>query len=120
MVASLLPVSAGRGSAWLATERELDLCVQRLRTLGPTRVEPVAAAARALAQRLADLAAAAEGRPADRAVPALAPAALADQVAVTGADLLAALGRLDPDARATEALAGAAAAAIADLRRTLP
>jgi hypothetical protein len=75
---------------------ELERTVDRLRTLGLARLEvsfepePTrAAAARALAQHLADLAADLEGEP-QRELPVLATAACGDQLAVCGHDLLAA------------------------------
>ena len=79
-----------------ALAHELDRVADRLRVIGPryaARNTPEAAAAldgvRAAIQRLADLAADAEGI-AHRPVPRLAPHALADQVLVLGHDLLAA------------------------------
>lgn len=79
-----------------------------------------AAAALALAQRLADAAeeleAEAQGRqPVRRAVPDLGPLVVGDQVAVTGEDLAAAAEVLaDPDERVTGCLA-----ALGELRRAL-
>src|SRR5690606_5995066 len=63
----------------------------------------VADAGRALAQTLADAAAAAEatggaGVPRRRTLPEVAVTAVGDQVAVTGHDLLRALSALPPDA----------------------
>lgn len=77
---------------------ELDRVVDRLRTMPLARLDapwpPYATradGARALAQRLADRAADLGGAP-RRVVPDVGAAAVGDQVAVTGADLLA----LDP------------------------
>lgn len=77
---------------------ELDRVVDRLRSMPLTRLAAPwppyasrAAGARALAQRLADRAADVGGWPRHR-VPDAGDAAVGDQVAVTGADLLA----LDP------------------------
>lgn len=72
--------------------RELARVVELLRTMPLARLEGERAArARSLAQALADAAADLEGRP-RRVVPDVGPTAVGDQVAVTGADLLA----LDP------------------------
>jgi hypothetical protein len=75
---------------------DLGRTVDRLRTLGLARLdaafdpEPTRAeAARAVAQRLADLAADLDGRP-RLTLPALGVQAAGDQLAVTGHDLLAA------------------------------
>ena len=74
---------------------DLQRTVDRLRTLGLARLsasfapEPTRAdAARAVAQRLADVAADLEGRP-RRLLPVLGVQATGDQLAVTGHDLLA-------------------------------
>jgi hypothetical protein len=101
---------------------QLERTVDRLRSLGLARLaasfepEPSrAAAARAVAQTLADDAADLEGRP-RRDVPVLADAAAGDQLAVCGQDLLlAAAGReAEPDVGARLA---AAAELLLDLRR---
>jgi hypothetical protein len=83
--------------------RDLELTVDRLRSMGLARLaasfEPEstrADAGRALAQRLADTAAALAGEP-QRDLPRLGDQAVGDQVAVCGADLLAA-GVDSPDA----------------------
>ena len=77
---------------------ELDRVVERLRTMSLVRLSAEwpphasrAVAARELAQRLADLGADTGGWP-SREVPDAGHAAVGDQVAVTGRDLLA----LDP------------------------
>jgi hypothetical protein len=89
--------------------RGVDRVADRLRTLPQRRLEAalppydsVAAAARALAQQLADAAQgvaerAAEESPRWREVPALGVFAAGDQVTVTGRDLLAALAGVPPD-----------------------
>ena len=84
--------------------------VRLARPLPPARSR--ADAAHALAQRMADHAAALEGAP-SRAVPRLHDLAVGDQVAVTGTDLVRALGSTgapgepaeDRAARAHDALA---------------
>jgi len=75
-------------------DRELRRVADRLRTLAPARLErsgedggSPATHAHEAAQALADLAADAQGR-GRRAVPVLPAHALADQVTVTGNDLL--------------------------------
>jgi len=93
------PYAGARADAVPPTQRlqaELERTVDRLRTLGLARLEASfdpeptrAAAARALAQHLADLAAGLEGGP-RRELPVLATAACGDQLAVCGHDLLAA------------------------------
>ena len=76
--------------------REIELLTRRLRDLGPARLavrrraRAVADDAHALAQRLADEAADLLGE-ARRDVPRLGDHAVADQVAVTGRELLEAL-----------------------------
>lgn len=104
--------------------REIDRVVDRLRSLGPNRlaaggaVVSVADEAHRLAQLLADAAAgfADEDRPDEtrRNVPRLGDHAVADQVAVTGRDLLDALAarRAVPPP--------AVMAAVAELKRSLP
>jgi len=86
---------------------ELDRVVDRLRTMPLARLDAAwapyatrADGARALAQRLADRAADLGGSP-RRVVPDVGAAAVGDQVAVTGADLLA----LDPSAEELAAVA---------------
>ena len=76
--------------------RQLGRLVDRLRSLSDLRLARASAAgatradqAHALAQRLADHAAALSGEP-SRGVPRLTDLAVGDQVAVTGNDLLAA------------------------------
>lgn len=105
-------------------EADLRRTVDRLRTLGLARLgasfdpEPTRAdAARAVAQRLADAAADLEGGP-RRNVPRVADAAVGDQVAVCGHDLLAAVAAGDgvPEA---EAVVLAAADDLLDLRRRI-
>ena len=109
--------------------RELDRVADRLRVVGPrlasrAQADEAAAAgierARAVLQRLADLAADGESRP-RREVPHLAPHALGDQALVLGHDVLdaarAATGAGDDD-RATSLLAEAAVL-LEGLRRAL-
>jgi len=101
---------------------QLERTVDRLRTLGIARLgasfdpEPTRAdAARAEAQRLADDAAGLEGCP-TRVLPRLADAAVGDQVAVCGRDLLAAAQLRDDEADVVRLL-DAAARRLLDLRR---
>lgn len=101
---------------------QLERTVDRLRALGIARLsasfepEPSrAAAARAVAQRLADDAADLEGEP-RRALPVLADAAAGDQVAVCGHDLLAAASGREADDDVAPRLI-AAADLLLDLRR---
>ncbi|HSN05749.1 MAG TPA: hypothetical protein VLV82_00245 [Candidatus Angelobacter sp.] len=101
---------------------DLRRTVDRLRGLGLARLaasfepEPTRAdAARAVAQRLADLAADLDGLP-RRTVPRLADAAVGDQVAVCGQDLLAAVQSAPPSAE-LDAVTLAAADLLLDLRR---
>ena len=103
---------------------EVDLVrtVGRLRTLGLARLaasfepEPTRAdAAHALAQRLADRTADLEGHP-GRRVPRLSDAAVGDQVAVCGHDLLEALSSCSDRQRASM-VAASAADDLLDLRR---
>jgi hypothetical protein len=105
-------------------EADLRRTVDRLRTLGLARLaasfdpEPTRAdAAREVAQRLADAAADLESGP-RRTVPRLADAAVGDQVAVCGHDLLAAVaaGHGVPGA---EAVVLGAADDLRDLRRRI-
>lgn len=103
-------------------ERDLRLTVDRLRSMGLPRLgasfepEPTRAeAAHAVAQVLADLAADLEGQP-RRAVPRLADAAVGDQVAVCGHDLLAAAAGAAPGMLLDAVLTGAADLLL-DLRR---
>lgn len=103
-------------------EADLGRTVDRLRTLGLARLgasfapEPTRAdAARVVAQRLADLAADLEGEP-RRTVPRLADAAVGDQVAVCGHDLLAAAAAAQPDPDVDAAVL-VAADLLLDLRR---
>ncbi len=103
---------------------QLERTVDRLRTLGLARMaasfepEPTRAdAARGVAQRLEDLAADAEGRE-PRTLPRLADAAVGDQVAVCGHDLLAALASGSGVVEG-QSVAGAAADLLLDLRRRL-
>jgi hypothetical protein len=105
-------------------EADLRRTVQRLRTLGLTRLaasfepEPTRAdAARGVAQRLADAAADLEGRP-RRTVPRLANGAVGDQVAVCGHDLLAAVAD-GGDVAGVEGVVVAAADDLLDLRRRI-
>lgn len=67
--------------------RELRRVVDRLRSMPLTRLGTCAGPARALAQDLADRGAEAEGR-GRYVVPDVGDAAVGDQVAVTGRDLL--------------------------------
>ena len=67
---------------------ELDRVVQRLRTMPLTRLALHAGSARDLAQELADRAAELSGAT-RHVVPDVGDAAVGDQVAVTGRDLLA-------------------------------
>jgi hypothetical protein len=90
--------------------REVERVADRLRTLSLARLaEPVrghasrAAAGRTAAQAMADTCAAIEGRRA-QPLPALADGAVGDQVAVTGADLLAAARAADRRGAVTDAL----------------
>jgi hypothetical protein len=74
----------------------------RLRRLPESRLNKVAAAARGVAQSLADAAAGIEARdaavsPPTRVVPALSVFAIADQVAVTAHDLRAAAAGVAPE-----------------------
>lgn len=104
------------GGSVEGAQRELRRCLDRLAALGPDRVTrsgpravgaeavgatdspPPADVVRGVLQELADAGAELEGLP-RRAVPALAPHALADQLAVLTADVLAAaVGRGDADA----------------------
>ena len=101
---------------------DLRRTVDLLRTIGLARLaasfepEPSRAdAARDVAQRLADLAADLEGEP-RRHVPRLADAAVGDQVAVCGHDLLAAVAASTPSAD-LDALVLTAADLLLDLRR---
>ena len=110
-------------SATLA--RELDRVADRLRVIGPryaARDTPEAAAAldgvRAAIQRLADLAADAEGVP-RRVVPRLAPHALADQVLVLGHDLLAAAGPAPEEPMPEQPALSAGYDLLVELRRAL-
>ncbi|MGE3810823.1 MAG: hypothetical protein AB7I24_04690 [Candidatus Nanopelagicales bacterium] len=103
---------------------QLERTVDRLRGLGLARLsasfepEPTrAAAARGLAQWLADGAAGLEGGP-SRPLPALADAAAGDQVAVCGHDLLAAASERLGDP-AVASLLDEAAERLLDLRRRL-
>ncbi len=96
---------------------ELDRVVDRLRGMPLTKLSAPwppypsrAAGARALAQRLADAAADVSGEP-RRVVPDVGDSAVGDQVAVTGADLIA----LEPP----EELAHFAANAVREVRLTL-
>ena len=105
-------------------EADLHRTVDRLRTLGLARLgasfepEPTRAdAARGVAQRLADAAAELEGGP-RRTVPRVADAAVGDQVAVCGHDLLAAVAAGGDVAR-VEAVVLAAADDLLDLRRRI-
>lgn len=113
---------------------ELRRVPDRLRSLSTTRLQaelPTGETrldlARAVAQRLADAAAVIEARPGAapvrRTVPVLAPYAVADQVAVTGADLLrAAEGRADDEpvgGAEDEPVRRQAAAAEEPVRRTV-
>ena len=105
-------------------EAQLGRTVDRLRTLGLARLaasfepEPTRAdAARRVAQRLEDLAAELESRE-PRPLPRLADAAVGDQVAVCGHDLLAAVGS-GHGVAAVEAVVLAAADDLLDLRRRI-
>ena len=118
-------------------QADLGRTVDRLRTLGLARLEasfapePTRAdAARAVAQRLADLAADLDGRP-RLMLPALGVQAAGDQLAVTGHDLLDAAaepqigdvssdsGSLPHSAADVDALLLEAADLLLDLRRRL-
>lgn len=113
--------------------RSVERLADRLRTLADTRLArpldggaTAADRAHALAQALADAEQGIAGRaakrpPAWRAVPRLGDLAVGDQVAVTGADLVAACGGLEADeavwTRAGRAPASVALArAVADVR----
>ena len=105
-------------------DAQLGRTVDRLRSLslarlaGPFEPAPTRAdAARALAQRLADDAAALAGEPV-RAVPRLADRAVGDQVAVCGRDLLEAASARRGDPEAARLLT-TAAQDLLDLRRAL-
>ena len=105
-------------------EADLRRTVDRLRTLGLARLgasfapEPTRAdAARGVAQRLADAVADLEGGP-RRTLPRLADAAVGDQVAVCGHDLLAALAS-GHGVTDVEAVVLAAADDLLDLRRRI-
>ncbi|HST81356.1 MAG TPA: hypothetical protein VLL08_06420 [Kineosporiaceae bacterium] len=87
------------GPTYDAVQRRLERLADRLRVVGPRLAAREGEAARQVLgeiraglQRLADCAADADGEP-RRAVPALAPHALADQVLVLGFDLLGAPGQ---------------------------
>jgi CBS domain-containing protein len=100
--------------------------VERVRTLplarlaradepgGATRADVV----RALAQRLADVAAALEGRPA-RVIPVLSDEYAADQVAVTAGDLVAAVASRDDLSDAERSMVVECAEALHALRLEL-
>jgi glycine/D-amino acid oxidase-like deaminating enzyme len=112
------------GAAVERLETQLGRTMDRLRTLGVARLgasfEPEATraeAARRVAQRLADLAAELEGCE-PRTVPTLADAAVGDQVAVCGRDLLSAIAAGHGVGRG-EAAARVAADLLLDLRRRL-
>lgn len=89
--------------------RVLDRVIERLRILGPARLQApfpgrpgtVADAAHELSQQLADTTARLEGRPA-RPVPRLADHAAADQLAVLARDLLVAISGTSAEAPAGE------------------
>ncbi len=105
-------------------EAQLGRTVDRLRTLGLARLaasfepEPTRAdAARGVAQALEDLTAGLESRE-PRPVPRLADAAVGDQLAVCGHDLLAAMGTGHGVGRG-ESVAAVAADLLLDLRRRL-
>jgi hypothetical protein len=105
-------------------EAQLGRTVDRLRTLGLARLaasfepEPTRAdAARGVAQRLEGLAAELESRE-PRTLPRLTDAAVGDQVAVCGHDLLAAIASGSGVVRGKSA-AGVAADLLLDLRRRL-
>ncbi len=92
-----------RGELTRLTDRIRAIALSRLEQSAPvagTRAEAV----RAVAQSLADLAAELAGDGV-RPLPRLADAAAADQLAVTGADLVAALAERPDDAVAADALA---------------
>ena len=119
--------------------REVERVADRLRVLPERRLraplppyESIAAAAHALAQRLADAAQGVEERsaadpPSWRQVPALGVFAAGDQVRVTGRDLLSALAGVPLDAqvwtrdgrRPAAAVAAECLAALRDLRLAL-
>jgi len=118
-------------------QADLQRTVDRLRTLGLTRLsasfapEPTRAdAARAVAQRLADVTADLEGRP-RRPLPVLGVQATGDQLAVTGHDLLAVTAKpgsvvvpgdcaaIGVSAAALDGLIVEAADLLLDLRRRL-
>ena len=108
-----------------ALARELDRVADRLRVIGPryaARDTPEAAAVldgvRAAIQRLADLAADAEGLP-RRVVPRLAPYALADQVLVLGHDLLVAAGAGPEGSTPEDPALSAGRDLLVELRRAL-
>jgi hypothetical protein len=106
--------------------RELERVADRLRTLSQARLaaavpgaESRAAAARAVAQRLADAAARLAQEPA-RTLPALSDLAAGDQLAVCGHDLVTAMQAADP-AKGPDVLEAISAsrADLDDLRRVL-
>jgi hypothetical protein len=81
---------------------DLAAAAEALRAVDPASLNR-AALGHAVAQLMADAAAGVEGRaepapPARRSIPVLTVFAVGDQVAVTGADLAAALRGLDPQA----------------------
>jgi hypothetical protein len=84
------------GAARTASDVELERVVERLRTMPLTRLAQHASSARDLAQELADRAADIAGTQ-RHVVPDVGDAAVGDQVAVTGRDLLD-LGPPDTDA----------------------
>ncbi len=127
------------GAARAEIEADVRRVAERLRTLSEAQLAAEApphpsraAGGRTVAQTLADAAQALEERgsgaePRWRDVPVLSDFAVGDQVAVTGQDLLTALGTVGPQetvwARGTRRTAGevvaGAAAQLATLRRAL-
>ncbi len=106
-----------------SVEREIARIADRLRTFSLVRLgEPVAghssraAAVRAVVQALADAAAGLEGGP-RREVPRLADAAVGDQLAVIGADLVAAGG--SAPAAVADPVLDRALRELVDLRRLI-
>jgi hypothetical protein len=105
---SMPPSTPETGPTYDDVRRRLERLADRLRVVGPRLAAREGEAARQLLgeiraglQRLADCAADADGEP-RRAVPELAPHALADQALVLGLDLLGA-----PDQRSNAVLAAA-------------
>lgn len=102
-------------SADLATlERDVEVLSDRLRHLGSARLAAVSTQVRRHLRDLAALSLAAHARP-EQPLPEVADAALGDQLAVLGREVLDGLRRRPDDRLLVEALA-----CLADLRAALP